>query len=440
MPLACSLAALLAVSATACGKEEGTASSSPNTPQAEIKKKDPVELVFYYPYSLDWPVEVFDQVFAQPIQKKFPHVTVKYLLGGKAGTIQEMITAGQQIDVMLTSVGTIPVQLLNMKLQYDISTLIKSNKYDMNRFDPAMVALGSQIANGGHYGLPVSVPPSAMYYNKDIFDKFGVPYPKDGQTWDDMYETAKKVTRMEGQTQYYGISSTHNHQVFLNQLSIPVSDSKTQKATFDTNAKWKEWTENFVRFYKLPGYEKLAKGTFSSGERNMFFKDKTTAMWLDVTTMHREDELTGMNWEIATFPVFKGTNNGPQPYPTYLLPTATSKNKETAFEVIAYLTSEEFQMEQSKAGKFLTPLTSMKVKEAFSQDQALYRNKNKLALWPKTYSMPAGPISETNNPDLAFELAISIRDMIIDQKDTNTALREAAERVNKKIAEVLAAK
>ena len=36
--------------------------------------------------------------------------------------------------------------------------------------------------------------PLAIYYNKDLFDKAGVPYPKDGWTWEDFQDTAVKLT------------------------------------------------------------------------------------------------------------------------------------------------------------------------------------------------------------------------------------------------------
>ena len=34
-----------------------------------------------------------------------------------------------------------------------------------------------------------------LYYNKDLFEKWDVPYPKSGWTWDDFLQTAKALTR-----------------------------------------------------------------------------------------------------------------------------------------------------------------------------------------------------------------------------------------------------
>jgi multiple sugar transport system substrate-binding protein len=45
-----------------------------------------------------------------------------------------------------------------------------------------------------------------MFYNKQLFDKFGVPYPKDNWTYEDFKSTVEKMTRKDGGTQYYGFA------------------------------------------------------------------------------------------------------------------------------------------------------------------------------------------------------------------------------------------
>jgi multiple sugar transport system substrate-binding protein len=47
----------------------------------------------------------------------------------------------------------------------------------------------------------------AIYYNKDVFDKYGVPYPKDDWTYDDFLKTAQALTKEEnGQKVLWGVS------------------------------------------------------------------------------------------------------------------------------------------------------------------------------------------------------------------------------------------
>jgi multiple sugar transport system substrate-binding protein len=43
-----------------------------------------------------------------------------------------------------------------------------------------------------------------MFYNKALFDKFGVAYPKDGWTYEDFLSTVAKMTKTDGGTKYFG--------------------------------------------------------------------------------------------------------------------------------------------------------------------------------------------------------------------------------------------
>jgi multiple sugar transport system substrate-binding protein len=59
----------------------------------------------------------------------------------------------------------------------------------------------------GYFGLPRDFQTIAVFYNKDMFDKAGVPYPKAGWTYDDLRATAKaltKDTKGDGKTDQFG--------------------------------------------------------------------------------------------------------------------------------------------------------------------------------------------------------------------------------------------
>jgi multiple sugar transport system substrate-binding protein len=49
--------------------------------------------------------------------------------------------------------------------------------------------------NGKTYGLPRELNMAVVYYNLTHFEKAGLQPPKDGWTWDDFLDTAKKLTR-----------------------------------------------------------------------------------------------------------------------------------------------------------------------------------------------------------------------------------------------------
>lgn len=56
--------------------------------------------------------------------------------------------------------------------------------------------LNSAMYKDKYYGLPWIANPLIVYYNKDLFDQAGIPYPnmKGGWTWDEFIETAKALS------------------------------------------------------------------------------------------------------------------------------------------------------------------------------------------------------------------------------------------------------
>jgi len=65
-------------------------------------------------------------------------------------------------------------------------------------FDPSIYLPGllepGQI-DGAQYLLPKDYSTIAVYYNKTIFDTYGVDYPQEGWTWDDLLNTALDLTQ-----------------------------------------------------------------------------------------------------------------------------------------------------------------------------------------------------------------------------------------------------
>ena len=67
-------------------------------------------------------------------------------------------------------------------------------------------------SNGKQYALPKDHDTIALLYNKAIFDKYGVDYPTDNWTWDDMYNAAEKITTASNGDVYGMAMNTSNNQ------------------------------------------------------------------------------------------------------------------------------------------------------------------------------------------------------------------------------------
>lgn len=84
--------------------------------------------------------------------------------------------------------------------------------------------------DGSSYTLPFRKDWYVLYYNKDLFDKAGVPYPSDDMTWTEYEELAKKMTSGDGSGKVYG---SHNHTWMAMVSNWAVQDGKNTLMSSD---------------------------------------------------------------------------------------------------------------------------------------------------------------------------------------------------------------
>lgn len=89
----------------------------------------------------------------------------------------------------------------------------------------------------------------------------------------------------------------------MNQRALNPVDPVTERALINSD-EWKSFAENIIRFYQVSGYDTSPKSLDVNVQVNRFFKDRNTAMFLEITGIHAQ-QLEGMNFDIATYPVFK---------------------------------------------------------------------------------------------------------------------------------------
>ncbi|MFC4306302.1 extracellular solute-binding protein [Cohnella boryungensis] len=53
------------------------------------------------------------------------------------------------------------------------------------------------IGSGRLYGLSNAYNSQALYYNKDLFDRAGVAYPRDGMNWEEVLQLAQRFNQAQ---------------------------------------------------------------------------------------------------------------------------------------------------------------------------------------------------------------------------------------------------
>jgi multiple sugar transport system substrate-binding protein len=181
------VAALMAITVTAalagCSSSGSTSSGSGNASAVDAALKKGGTITYW-----SWTPSAKAQV--AEFMKKYPKVTVKVVNAGTGGDeyikLQNAIKAGSGApDVAQIEYYAMPQFALAGSLtdltQYGFGSL--KNNYTSGTW-------GSVDLNGKLYGLPQDSGPMAMFYNKKVFDKYGLAVPK---TWDEYIAEAKKL-------------------------------------------------------------------------------------------------------------------------------------------------------------------------------------------------------------------------------------------------------
>ncbi|TMV45508.1 carbohydrate ABC transporter substrate-binding protein [Paenibacillus mesophilus] len=427
--LAAAIAATTLVSACSSGGQTGAAGDQTGQKQEKstpIEKLEPVVLNIYGGRYVS--EEQFMESYGSYIQKKYPHISFN-VYGNKNAA--DIVSAGQPIDIFYADPIAYPRDVGQFGLAYDMSALIKEFNFDQTRLYPGPIQVMRDTFNKGVTGLPLAMRNVVLHYNKDLFDKFGVAPPRDGMTWDEVYELARKMTRTEGGVQYRGMDFSV-HVIDYNQLSLGWIDSKTERASVN-NSQWNELIRNFSRFYQIPGNEVGTPAAKEIMDWNRFGVKGITAM--EATTFYPATVTKDLfNMDYASLPSFTSKPGvGSQSPSTYIGITSSAKNPKEAFRVIEYLLSDEFQTMQSRKGT-ISALQNKAVNDVFGADVPELAGKNLKPVIPAKSAAPA-PFHKWSGQTQASYWTPLLK-VFTGETDLNTGLRNMEESINKKIDEL----
>ncbi|MEF3302098.1 ABC transporter substrate-binding protein [Paenibacillus sp. GYB003] len=425
---------LPAIALSACSSGSDTGGEKGDKPPAAAQNQisdEPATLTIYY-YGGDLTDEEFETYFVKPVGRKYPHLTLKLVRNAPGTKLEDLIASGAAPDLIYSPKGYME-DFIGLNIVQDLDGYIRGQNMDLGRFEPVTVdSLKSYAPKYKMAALPFSYNSSALFYNKDIFDKFGVAYPVDNMTWDEVIELGKRVSRKDGDTFYKAMYPSQITQ-FASQLAVAYTDPKTTLPALESD-NWKKAATYFKRIYDLP--ENRAT------KLNNFFVERDAAMYAGVTTytFGQVKELMNkgipLHWDLVSYPNFPETKGRSMALDSLvLIMTSTGKHKDQVFRVMDVVTSNDSQLALSKVGR-MPALKDPKLKDAFGSENPALQGKNVKALFLNT-----PPIQEMGPYDLEVaRLLNTLQTKLINgEEDVNTFLRNASEQAKLKIAEKKAA-
>lgn len=399
-------------SLAACGTpSDPSATGAPDPGAAKPKSNEPVTLVF----GMTGTEEQFKLKISEnpQVKAKFPHVTFEYRSVNVG--LEKLLSSNDMPDLINVVYRKLP-EVQELKLGTDLSQMVSANQFDLNKFrQENLESIRRYSGNGQLIALPDSTNKTystyALAYNKDLFDKFGVSYPKDGMTWDEAIDLGKKLTRMDGGQAYYGLHVSNPSGVLSWQQGL---NYVNQQGKVDMSGQ--KWVELFRVNKRL--YDEQNRVAPPNGIAT-FTNDKNFAMWAGSVRelfLNADKYDKEFRWDIVTFPSFQDAPGVVPPEGGVFVLTSTSKKKEAAFEVLSYLLSGELQ-EDTVA--------------IFEKGEKLGKHVD-AAKNRKASIYVADKITEQGDAVLSAQ----IKGMNTNQLDINTASRNAQEAIQKKYNEV----
>lgn len=228
------------------------------------------------------------------------------------------------------------------------------DRYDVRRTDFLGPLLDAFTYQGKVYGIPKDFSSLALFYNKRLFREAGVPLPTDAWTWDDLTRASRAIQSALGPKGVTALALSLDPArwlPFVYQNGGAFFSEDRSKVVIDSPA-----AVEAVEFYARLKHEGLAGlpsdlgggwegGTFSLEKAAMTISGPWLVDFLD-------KEAPNVDYGVVRLPAGPEGRANMLFTVAYVIP-ATSRNPETAWQLVEYLTSLETQLFVLRSQKLL---------------------------------------------------------------------------------------
>jgi len=255
---------------------------------------------------------------------------------------QTMTAAGVAPDVIFMESTRFPKFVSSGALE-NLDPYIKRDG-DVNLADFYPVALKSYLWNGHLYGLPNDIAIGVVFYNKDLFDEAGVPYPKSAWTWNDYLRAAKMLTfdfDEDGRTDQFGTMIGDWRQfVWQNRGDLVDDPMHPTRSTMDTPAVREalQWLVDL----RFKHHVTTRPGELADmGGYEMFMTGKVAMVFGGHWDVPTYSKIRRFRWDVAPLP--KGKVRANNALGSCLSIPSKSRHKDAAWRYIKFLAGSEGQ-------------------------------------------------------------------------------------------------
>jgi len=255
-----------------------------------------------------------------------------------------------------------------------LESFITNEKFDLEGLLPGLVDLMREKGGGELYGLTPQFSSQAVYYNKDLFDRYNIGYPTDKMSWEELLNLAARFpTDGSDEDRIYGIQLGYMGgdlydlgQQIGTTLGLRVVNPADKRVSIDSES-WVRAYETALKAIRSGALYRNDNNTNSGVVVSMSYEDYLlsnpfiggkVAMTIDGAYLMQQireaantlPDKAIKNWDIVTLPVDPSNpdyTHANMFYNIFAI-NAESANREAAWEFIRYIHSDEYARVKSK--------------------------------------------------------------------------------------------
>ncbi|SFB36348.1 multiple sugar transport system substrate-binding protein [Cohnella sp. OV330] len=307
--------------------------------------------------------------------------------------VKEIMTGANPVDVMIVDSTAMLSQLVQENMLKPLDPLIKEDKIDLTDYVPSVIDGIKEVGDNQLYALTPTFVPSALFYNKTLFQKNNIEPPRDGMSWDEVISLAKRFGDGKGgkdatfgfSFNQWGASDGFSDMTqYAAPLGLRVYDEKGEKMLVNTPQWEKVWTtiadlykkhvvptqEDMQKVYEAQSKDVVVGGdggqVYNPYQNQLFFSGKMAMvlgqyyMLNDLETYNKNYEklkMTKLDWDVVTVPQF--INEAPGVGTNITLSALTSinakaANPDDAWEFVKFMNGEDWAKLKSRSSYEMT--------------------------------------------------------------------------------------
>ncbi|HMB01594.1 MAG TPA: sugar ABC transporter substrate-binding protein [Spirochaetota bacterium] len=314
-----------------------------------------------------------ERVVLKKVKSRFPDVDIGLLHYSASKYHRKMLVmhAAQSMpDILMVQGWQLP-EYAARDMLIPLNDLIKKDNYSLDHFfDFAKVTFS---VHNKLYGLPRDIAGRIMFYNKDILKKAGLQVPK---TWREFKNCCTVITRMEGEEVEYGAAAWEIWFNLLWSMGGDVFDNPKSPTRSTVNSE--AAMRSLIYLYNL--YKKKIVAPSDKldrlGPNELFKRGKVAFSFGGRWSTPEFKDNKNLNWGIAPVPAGPAGAYSISGGTCYSI-SRQSKNKQLAWEIIKYYTSNECVKTAIKGGRTTPALKDIANSDFFlksnnKQDMSVY--------------------------------------------------------------------